>query len=248
MSTELIIADGGYTLSLVPDAQRMQTQLLELGAGILDVDDATSNSLAVQAQVEIKTWIKRVEAARKLVKEPILAAGRRLDALAAEHMGPLQREYDRISRLTSWFAEREAARVAAEQAARQAEIDRLAAVEAQRLAAQRAAEAVLVQPAGRPTDEAAARAAQAAEQAAAAATQAVEAVIRSAPAEATRAVGQRVSLVTRWEVTDAPKLYAQYPHWFDLRERRSVIHASVSPTTQIEGLRVWQETVASVRT
>ena len=255
---ELIHATGGYELALDAGATRKQTELLELGAGITDVTNGDGQTLAVLAMQEIKAWLKKVEAARKTVKEPVLDVGKRIDAIAARHCEPLEFEFQRLSKLVSFFQEDERKRVAEAEAARQAEIRRLAQIEADKIAeenrrieAQRLAELKLQKDSAKKRElEAAIKAEAEANKAkaeAAAATVAVEAAIRAPLPEAQRESGMVVKKVVKWEITNAAKLYAQFPAWFDLVPRKAVINASVSKDTAIEGLKVWEETQTTVR-
>jgi uncharacterized membrane protein YqiK len=128
-----------------------KTEILSKSALIGRVKDLDSKTLAVRVQRVLKGISAEIEKTRKILKEPLLNAGRQLDNLCAAVSLELDREYGRITNLVTEFDNAERRRVAEEQRLqqeelariereKQAEIDRLAREQREREEAARKAQ------------------------------------------------------------------------------------------------------------
>lgn len=127
MSTALIVRDDSkLSIAFTDSALALKQSALERAALIGKVDSALTQEDAVRAQKELANVLTLVEKARKEAKEPILDAGRALDATAAAFVQEAKDEQFRISLLVANFQQLEQARI---RAAQQAENERLAALE-----------------------------------------------------------------------------------------------------------------------
>ena len=84
-----------------------------------------SKVLAVRAQQELKTLSAMVEKARKAAKEPLLVAGRQLDAICGAFVLDLDKEFGRIAASVQEFDMVERRRVAEEERLQQVELARI---------------------------------------------------------------------------------------------------------------------------
>ena len=241
---ELISSRGGFAFSIAHSAVEKKAGYLRSAALIDGVNDAADQQTAVLFLRDLKGWLADVEKARKEVKAPVLAAGKEIDRLADEHCAELIAESKRVNRLLDVFQELERKRVEREAAEREAEIARLAKVEADRIAAAKAAEAALQSTDATDAELAAAIGAELETQEARAA---VDDAIRAPLPVVNREEGMRVAKVVRWEVTDIHALYKAAPYMVRLEPNKSVINASITKDTVLDGLKVWEETAVNVR-
>ena len=184
MSTALIAVSRMDlpTFALTKAGQDAIDLALQSSALIGKVTTADDNTLAVRAQVELKSVLSTFEKARKAVKEPFLQAGRELDYKVAEAQKPVQQEWDRISRLVSEFQEKERVAKLEQERRQRAEIER---IEAEKQAELRRLE--VLEATGKVSAEQAAQSARAIEELAQ-----VRTAQHSQPVETARAEGQRV--------------------------------------------------------
>jgi len=145
----LVLAVGGYELSITPHAERVKLGLLQQAALIISIDTPEACNVARIGLKELAAFRLDLERSRKLVKEPVLKLGKDIDTKAAEFGSEVEAEEERIKKLVADFAaEQERQRRQAEEDARkakeeaerlkreaeQAEIDRQRAeLEAERL-------------------------------------------------------------------------------------------------------------------
>ena len=106
-------------------ARLAKKQALEQSALIGKVSDRDSKIIAVRAQQALKVVISSIEKERKLLKEPLLNAGRQLDTLCAAESRELTFEFDRVSAAVSEFDAAERARVLEEERLQRAELARI---------------------------------------------------------------------------------------------------------------------------
>lgn len=147
---------GDFGVTVAPEAVIQRDKLIAEAQKVHSVGDDLDLEIAASAASALKALVKETERVRRLVKEPVTALGRQVDAAASYFIHPAQDEVGRIERLmTEYAAEQrrlaaeaearrqaelariEAERRAAEQAAARAEAARQAALEADRLAAER---------------------------------------------------------------------------------------------------------------
>jgi len=58
--------------------------------------------------------------------------------------------------------------------------------------------------------------------------------------QAAKAAGYGAKKVVKHEITDAAALYAVRPEWFELVPKKSIMNASITATTKLPGLKVWE--------
>lgn len=155
MSNETALVQLGFShapIAFTESAENARVEALVIASDVEDVTDADTQLKAVNAQKAIRKLLNDVERSRKVVKEPILEAGRKLDAAVAEFSSELKAHELRIATLVGNYqqAELEKARKAEQAAAAERErIEReqreaveaaqRAALEAQRIAEAKAA-------------------------------------------------------------------------------------------------------------
>lgn len=124
-------------IQLTPDALQAKEQALEASALIGRVTNDNEELQAHEAQRSLDSLARYCEKSRKMVKEPVLELGRKIDKAAKDFATELEEEAKRISALVGGYAAlKEAKRMAAEAAARleQERIQRERFAEEQRLA------------------------------------------------------------------------------------------------------------------
>jgi hypothetical protein len=157
MSEQAIILADKPTLpvfQISPSALQTRDEALGNSALIAKVENAEQNKLAVEAHIFLKRIASSFEKARKQLKEPLIEAGRQLDRTIAKELADVEKEIGRMEQLTGGFQLQEQRRIREEQeaqrrelerieAARQAELLRIAReqAEAERIAAAAVAEA-----------------------------------------------------------------------------------------------------------
>lgn len=243
--TGIIKAKGGYELSLVGTAEIKRKALLEAANSCEVITDQESLQRVVIARQDITAWLKEVEAARVTLKKPILQLGREIDRLANEHIASLVATNEALGKMADTFVIEQKQLLAEEQKRKDEEIEFQKQVEEEaKFEAELARKAAL-------GTEATAEDRQHAEDAEADAKLAsmrTEAAMRQPVITTpTRVAGMRVTERVAWKITDALKLYAQKPDWFELVPRKAVINSCVSITTKLEGIEVWEETKTGVR-
>ncbi len=226
--------------NLNPDAEQQRLSLTTLSSGITSVSNPNEQSAAISAGSSIRKYVKDVEAARVELTAPLLEAQRKLKKLADEHVGPLNAELTRVSRLVVQFQTQEAERVERERKAQALayELAEKARLEAEQ-AAQKAAEKVN-------TDRQLDRAIQK-EKEAQEAAQAVQQVLAAPAPTLNRATGASMRKVLRWEVTDIHALYKARPELCKIEAKASAIQSMCVPELPVPGLDLRWETTASIR-
>lgn len=115
------------TFTLNDGAKQLKEGALMSAALIGKVSNADENSLAVNAQKELKRVTQLFEKERKRLKEPIIEAGRKLDRLIQNEVDEVDKELGRLSALTSEFQVAEQRRIREEEEAQRREIARIEA-------------------------------------------------------------------------------------------------------------------------
>lgn len=107
----------------IPDSTFERRDALAIAAHRLTtIRTADEAQAAGDLLKEISAFSKLVEASRKIIKDPVIELGKRIDALAYEAAGELELEKQRLSRiLGTWSAEQDRLRREAEQKARDEE-------------------------------------------------------------------------------------------------------------------------------
>lgn len=116
----LSLTGDGYSLTIHSDASRRKDAALAMAQGVTSVTDNDESADAAFVKRKLAALRIEVEKSRKLVKEPIIAAGRAIDKAAADFMAALGAEEQRLDALISTHAIEVAEMLAA---AKQAELE-----------------------------------------------------------------------------------------------------------------------------
>lgn len=276
MSAELVLVRdmAADAIQYTADAIQAKEQALEASALIGRVTNDQEELLAHSAQKSLEQLTRYCEKSRKLVKEPVLELGRKIDKAAKDFADELEAEARRIAGLTGGYAALKKAKQEAAEAAARLEQERIAReqfMEQQRLARE-AAEAQR-----KLDDEAAALAKQAAaaknaEEAAKAEQLRIDLERRKAQAEAeslekfdalaedaSRKVAQVIVPVapklegqvirTDWEieVTDIWALVRAHPGCVKVEPRLTEIKSILNAGGTVAGVRATKKVTTSTR-
>lgn len=205
--------------------------------------------LAACTLQDIKGLLKRAEESRKEIKEPVLLLGRAVDATAKEFAAALEAEVARIGRLVADYTEKQRRAAAEAERKRQEELSR---IEADRVAAEQAAQKKAAEEANnaKSPEEAETVAARVQETREAIAQDAAKrtADILLAPAPAAPKIkGVSVAKSWRFSVEDVEALYRARPDLVELVPSVRRINEAIKGGQQIQGLRVWEQTKVGVR-
>ena len=236
MSTPALTLTGlaDAQISVAPDAHERRSIALNAAARVGEVADAMDAEDAADALRLLAALSKETEAARKIVKEPVLALGKKIDETAKTFIADVEREKARIE--TALGTHQAAERRKADEARRAAEI------EANRKAAEAARAAIVADHAA--TQAEADRAQQAA---AKAEVEAAEARIVAAEISPTKPAGVAVRETWKFEVTDINALFKARPDLCLIEPNNAAIRAQIQHNQSLPGLRIWQEAKASIR-
>ena len=215
-----------------PQALEQRQTLLDVAEDISSVTTAEENTYAAMCGSGIQKMIKGVEAARKDLTAPYLAAQRSIKATADTFCEPLNKAMDRLGRLAVGYRQEQERKAEVERHARTAEIVRLQE-QARKAAddARQAAEAgdlagalmgdLIAQAAGVQTSTA----------------------LAAPEPEATKTAGQSFQdRVLGWECLDAVALWNARPELCNgPTPKASAIKACCSPESPVPGLKLWYE-------
>jgi hypothetical protein len=251
MNDEQLLMTRDYSrlsVSLASTAEAARDAALSRSALLGRVSDAPSQEAAVAAQRTIRRLMKSIEQTRKTVKEPVLGYARAIDQTARDFVTPLEEEDLRLGELLSAFQEEQMAVSREGERQRQAELARL---EEERAASLRAAEEANSTPtdqalAGKESGALAVRAEEETQRQEELYRQAREAI--GGPVVPVKAEGQTVRTVAKYEVTDIWLLTRCHPGFVRIELNRAEINEALNRGIRsIAGLRIWEETVSSVR-
>jgi hypothetical protein len=219
-------------VSLAPNAEGERDKLVAQAKDITGIADELDFAVAADVLRQLSTLRKSVEDTRAEVKKPVLNLGRQIDGLAASFAGPVETEARRINSLIANYmavqqrkadeAERERQRLARE--AEQKETERRAA-DAEFLGADAPARPALLPPP----------------------------VVLPQPGPPAvivpKAAGLAVGDVWRFEVTDIHALYAANRGLVRIEPNAQAINTAMRDGMRTcPGLRIWNETRATMRT
>jgi hypothetical protein len=122
MTTALVTQDRSFQISFTPEAFAQRDAALTKSALVARVENAEQNSVAVEAQAALHDIIRAAEAARVAAKEPVLKAGRAIDAAEKAFSAEAKQEQMRLAELIGNFATAEQARVRAAESLRLKEL------------------------------------------------------------------------------------------------------------------------------
>ncbi len=258
-----------FEVSLNEEGIATRDRVLDRATFIDEVTNKTEFALATDAGQDLATFVRSIEKTRKSLKQPLLDAGRLIDATAEEAVKVVKEELDRVGKLCNDFQTAELARERKEREAAEAEARRLQAIideaarkERLRLQALETERLRLEQEAisarsKKAREEAAAKAEEISEsiletELAADFAEEPEPVVAAPVTEAARVKGSAVKTELDFEVTDKAALFKAYPHLFQpLEVKTSDVRAFVNvkhPTfdvNKIPGLRVFEKTKVS---
>jgi hypothetical protein len=236
MKTEYIVLTGLTETSLsVPEQVSNQKEELQISAfAVKTVTNPQQAEQAAYVLKEVSEFLKLIEASRKIVKDPVLAIGKKIDAFAGDLTDKLTAEKTRINRLLGSYQDEENRKAAI--AARKAQ------EEEQRIRDEANAKIAEAQAAGKSE-------AQIEKIAAKLDAKVTQAVAVTAAAVAPKQEGIATRKTTKFEVLDMDALYAARPELVVLEPNNAAIRAllAASPNAKIPGIRTWTEAVAIVR-
>ena len=216
-----------------PDAEQKRNDLLLASREcVAATTQAEANSVGKAAR-DLRTFAKQVRDMGLALRRPLKAAAEQIKRLEDDYLAPLEAEQARLEGVAGAWAAAERRRVAEEQTARQAEIDRLAA--------EARAAASLLATSEAPGDVAAGK------ELAEAATAQLEAVVRAPMPEAAKISGMSTRRVMRVEVTDLHALYKAAPHLVRLEANLAAIKATCFPEHPVPGLKLTWEDATTTR-
>lgn len=239
--TQLMHTDGLNTpvVAFRPEAFEAKKLALASARAVVTVTDAVSQEAAGKALQAVAALAKQIEAAHRAIKAPVLAFGKEIDSVAKAFSAELDAEKRRLSVLVGTYQEQERAKAAKiAEAARKAEEQRLAKLAAEQNA--RVAEEVKGRTGTLSADI------EAMQGKAVADVVAIRQEAAAATVSAPEGVGVRKSW--KFEVTDLAALFKARPDLCTVEPDNAAIRAAVKKSQSIPGLRIWSESVASVRT
>lgn len=274
MSAIVPFRTDGFRVVVDPRLAELRDAALERSALIGAVTDDASNAAATAVMQDLKGLLSTIEKTRKAAKEPVLDLGRQIDEVARRESEDIKAELERVNRAAADYQTAQMERVRAQERARAEEAARIERerqeamqrIEQERLAAEAEArqKAEKELAAAKSTEEKVAADKRAREQqeriraeaeakAQAEADRRKQEELMLPPVTSSRAPGQSVKAVWRWEVTDVWALVRTNPGLVEVTPRKAEINAAIDAiagTTdkpQIPGLRIWSEVAVSVR-
>lgn len=246
-----------FRVTIIPEAEQSKTDALALSKSVTTVSTTAQQQDAISAASLMKGLLRDVEKARVAVKEPVLAAGRAIDAVAKKFSTELETETKRVEALASAFQKEEdrKAEAARQEQERQLCEDREREAAALRKIAEEAdAErrrnlAAIAAAADEEARESAQRKADADAEARSEEVRLNQEAIaeqerlrHAMVVEPPKPEGARVVRKMDYELKDVRALYASRPDLVELTDRRSLILAAISITNApaIPGIYVFE--------
>lgn len=225
-------------IAIAPEARELRDKLLVEIREVTAVSDAFDADVAADVLKRATQLSRGIEADRTTVKAPVLALGKKIDAIAKEIVAELDTEIGRVSRVLGAYqlAEKQKAEAA----------DRLARDEARRIQAEAEANARKAAQAADSDTEALAAASQIMDTAAAKIVETRKAIVSTV---APKAADTAVRVDVCFEVDDIVALYAARPELVNLEPNGTAIRAicKANPKLQLPGLRHWTEAKTNIR-
>jgi hypothetical protein len=221
-------------VDLAPDSFERRALALNAAARVATVADAMDAEDAADALRLLSPLVKDVEAARKIVKAPVLELSKKIDDTAKDFIAEVAAEKLRIETALGTYQAAEQRRADAERRAAQEEADRLAREAAK---AQREADRATNAGEAERTQQAAAQAE----------TAAIEARVTAAEIAPAKPAGVAVRQPWKFEVVDIAALFVARPDLCRIEPDNAAIRAQIPHNQNIPGLRIWQEAKASIR-
>jgi len=239
MNTQPLAVIGltDFDVTIPAEYEQRKNDALELARSIKIVDNAEQQQDAIASASLLKGLVAGMEKTRKLIKEPVLAAGRKIDDIAKIYSASIEKELSRVELLASQWQAKENKRL---EAIRQ-EQERIAREAQESAEAERKTFLSVIASSTDETRDAIQRAAdEAAERNAEAARERQQTMLAMTTP---KAAGARVSTVMDFEVLDIWQLAAARPDLVTIEPKRALIKAAIAiPNSNIPGIRVFEET------
>ena len=239
MNTSLTITGlQSAEISIAAEARELRDKLLAEIRGITAVADAFDADVAADVMRRATQLSRGIEADRTTVKAPVLALGKKIDAIAKEIVAELDTEIGRVSRVLGAY------QLAEKQKAEAAE--RLARDEARRIQADAEQKAREAAKAADSDTEALVVASEIMDTAAAKIVETRKAIVSTV---APKAADTAVRVDVCFEVDDIVALYAARPELVNIEPNGTAIRAicKANPKLQLPGLRHWTEAKTNIR-
>lgn len=224
------------TVDISSEAALHRDNLIYQARRITAVTTAEEARLAAETLKSVKAFTRTIEDTRKIVKEPVLALGRKVDDVAKDMTLTLEAEAGRISKALGAYQAEEQRK--ADEARRKAE------EEERRIREETARKLQEAEMTSR-TDAQLERKVEKIE------TKAFEQIaeVKAGVAVATPIAGTATRRDVCFEVTNIAELYQAAPHLVTLTPNATAIKAvlKANPHMQIPGLKHWTEAKAIVR-
>lgn len=124
--------DARLRVEYTEAANSLRQAALERSALVARVSTPEEQSVAVEAQIALKSILSESEKARKACKDPVLEFGKRIDDAAKRFKEPIDEEMMRISKLVADYQQLEQAKA---RAAAQAQAEEASRIEREKAAA-----------------------------------------------------------------------------------------------------------------
>lgn len=242
-------------ISLAPDAIQLRDGILSESRAIAALADSDTERQAIAVVGRMNGYAKALESCRKQVKAPVLALGKKIDAIAEAALEEVSQEKARISGMLAEAEAKRQAIIREQEEARRNEQERLAAEaaaleekarkereEAERKLARARSEKAIQQQLYAQQEREAEIARQKAELLAKQASASVPV------AEPAKAAGSIVREVYEVEVFDVAAVFKWNPLYVNLVPNMALLKtAAARGVTDIPGCRIRKETKVSVR-
>jgi hypothetical protein len=221
------------SIELTPAAYEAQRVVLAGAITVKDINDINSADHASRVLSELKGLEKAIEASKAANKRPIIDAGRLIDTIVKDYLGPVQDASRRISALLGTYQDNQ--RRKAERARQEAaEVEAAAIAEKQKAQAELAAAGELTAEAIDTLN-------------AEAADKIADAQISAMQATGPQVAGVSLRAPKKFEVIDIKALFKARPELCLIEPNKAAIRAILKQETEIPGLRIWTEAAAVVR-
>lgn len=233
MNDPIELKDFNGEVAIIPDAYVVREKAIEESEVITEVVDDFTKGMAVDALKSIKQIISKTESARKQLKAPVIALGKKIDQCAKDYLGgKMISEQARVNKLLNGYTQ--------EQLRIQREEQRKLQEEQQRLELERQAERRKLE-AAKDAEEKAAISQKIQQTTQAAADTA--AVVKHKP----KVDGVTVREFTNFEVLDIMELAKARPDLVKIEPKRKEILALIKTEKEIPGLRIFPDSSTGVR-
>ncbi len=217
--------------AISPEAEAKKKEIMARSALVIQVTNPAELQICVGQSQEIQRLLNEADGSVEFAYRPFKNICDWISSKGKEYKLRLLDEKARLKKLMDHFAAQEAVRVEAEQR-KLDEARQKAEREAEVALAEQVRLANLAKPS--PKKEIAA------EVKVQAAVENLHKIQTAVAPQAAKAAGYGAKKVVKHEITDAAALYAVRPEWFELVPKKSIMNASITATTKLPGLKVWE--------